>query len=81
MGIYLLFVFIISFCCIPLSLSYDENRASTVSFCIITFISCIAMIKFGRTPKAIDVYQGKTTLEITYRDNVPIDSVVVFKNK
>jgi membrane-bound ClpP family serine protease len=32
-------------------------------------------------PTAIDVYQGKTTLEITYKDGVPVDSVVVFKNK
>ena len=30
-------------------------------------------------PKAIDVYRGKTTLEITYKDEVPIDSVVVWK--
>lgn len=30
---------------------------------------------------ATDVYQGKTTLDITYRDGVPIDSVVVFKYK
>ena len=81
MGIYLLLVFIISFCCIPLSFRYDDNRASTISFCIIAFISCIAMIKVVYTPEAIDVYQGKTTLEITYKDNVPIDSVVVFKNK
>lgn len=27
----------------------------------------------------IDVYRGKTTLEITYRDNIAIDSVVVWK--
>lgn len=33
------------------------------------------------TPTATDVYQGKTTLEITYKDGVPIDSVVVFKNR
>ena len=32
-------------------------------------------------PSAMDVYQGKTTLEITYKDGVPVDSVVVFKNK
>ena len=32
-------------------------------------------------PQAIDVYQGKTTLEITYKNGVPIDSVVVFKDK
>lgn len=27
----------------------------------------------------IDVYRGKTTLEITYRDSIAIDSVVVWK--
>ena len=32
-------------------------------------------------PTAIDVYKGKTTLEITYRDSIPVDSVVVFKDK
>lgn len=30
-------------------------------------------------PSAIDVYRGKTTLEITYRDGIPVDTVVVFK--
>ena len=33
------------------------------------------------TPSAIDVYRGKTTLEITYRDSVAIDSTVVYKVK
>ena len=32
------------------------------------------------TPTAMDVYQGKTTLEITYKDSIPTDSVVVFKD-
>ena len=32
-------------------------------------------------PSAIDVYQGNTTLEITYRDGVAIDSIVVFKEE
>jgi hypothetical protein len=30
-------------------------------------------------PQAIDVYQGKTTLEYTIKDGEIIDSVVVFK--
>jgi len=30
-------------------------------------------------PTAMDVYQGKTTLEITYKDSVAVDSTVVFK--
>jgi hypothetical protein len=32
-------------------------------------------------PKAIDVYQGNTTLEITYKDSVAVDSVVVFTDE
>lgn len=31
------------------------------------------------SPTALDVYRGKTTLEITYRDSVAIDSTVVYK--
>lgn len=30
-------------------------------------------------PKAMDVYQGKTTLEYTIRDGAKVDSVVVWK--
>lgn len=40
---------------------------------------CVCGIISISTPKAIDVYRGRTTLEITYKDSVPIDSVVVFK--
>ena len=32
-------------------------------------------------PSAIDVYQGKTTIEYTIRDGVKVDSIVVFKEK
>ena len=32
-------------------------------------------------PNALDVYRGKTILEITYRDSVAVDSVVVYKIK
>lgn len=35
--------------------------------------------KLNHEPTAMDVYQGKTTLEITYKDSIAIDSVVVFK--
>lgn len=30
-------------------------------------------------PSAIDVYRGNTTLEITYKDSIPVDTIVVFK--
>lgn len=48
---------------------------STIIFLVIIIIVCLE----NKEPKAIDVYQGKTTLEITYKDSVPVDSVVVFK--
>ena len=41
----------------------------------------IMMYQESCKPTAMDVYKGKTTLEITYKDGVPVDSVVVFKNK
>ena len=34
-----------------------------------------------KAPTALDVYQGKTTLQVTYRDSVAVDSIVVFKDK
>lgn len=32
-------------------------------------------------PTAIDVYQDKTTLKVTYIEGVPVDSTVIFKIK
>ena len=32
-------------------------------------------------PSAIDVYNGKTRLQITYQDTIPIDTVVVWKDE
>ena len=51
-----------------------------------TFLACLGAMLFmancyKSNPSAMDVYQGKTTLEITYKDGVAIDSVVVFKNE
>lgn len=28
-----------------------------------------------------DAYRGKTTFEITYKNDVPVDSIILFKNK
>ena len=44
-------------------------------------IGIISTIIEGSKPTPMDVYQGKTTLEITYRDSIPVDSVVVFKEE
>ena len=51
-----------------------------------TLLACVGTVlitenHYETNPSAMDVYQDKTTLEITYKDNVPVDSVVVFKYK
>ena len=48
---------------------------------LILIIGVLVEINKPNQPTAMDVYRGKTTLEITYRDSIPIDSVVVFKDE
>lgn len=56
--------------------------AVLVTSAAVAFIGwCGYIVGISGKPTAMDVYQGKTTLEITYKDGVPVDSVVVFKNK
>lgn len=60
----------------------DENSgifSGTLLVCIGTVL--ITTSCYETNPSAMDVYQGKTTLEITYKNGIPVDSVVVFKDK
>lgn len=43
---------------------------------IIAYVFCLIDVS---KPEALDVYRGKTTLEITSVNGVPQDTVVVFK--
>lgn len=43
---------------------------------IIGGAGCIYDCKY---PSAIDVYRGKTTLQVTYKNNIPTDTIVVYK--
>ena len=60
--------------------TYDNTPIFFITM-ILNMIIAICLIINLRKPKAIDVYQKETTLEITYKDSIPIDSVVVWKNK
>ena len=51
-----------------------------ISYVILLTIFILCLIYWTK-PTAIDVYRGKTTLEITYKDGTPIDSTVVWKDK
>lgn len=61
------------------------NDYSGCAFFCIALLFCIIGINIAnkvrdRHPQAIDVYQGKTTLEYTIRDGEIVDSIVVFKD-
>lgn len=56
--------------------------ASIIIFLIVeVLIICdkAGVLNKRSTPKAIDVYRGKTELEVTSVNGVPIDTVVVWK--
>lgn len=48
-------------------------------FCVLE-VCIVSDIITKPEPKAMDVYQGKTTIEYKVVDNVKVDSVVIFKN-
>ena len=65
-------------------LCIKSNNYKTNSMIILGSVSSMLLIIGGcihicKYPSAIDVYRGKTTLQITYKNNVPIDTTVVYK--
>ena len=72
---------IITIAVIGLSATNEDTYGLTV-LCILAIaigVSCISEGLRTTTPRAIDVYRGKTTLKITYKDSIPVDTIVVFK--
>lgn len=71
--------------CVVLAIVIDDKVGSSILsflagiFMILGIAGFINIKEKNNTPTALDVYQGETTLEITYRDSIPVDSVVVFK--
>lgn len=65
--------------------SKDGDNRAISCFCAVMFSIIFTGVfidyKHKDNPTALDVYQGKTTLEITYRDSIPVDTIVVFKEE
>ena len=62
----------------------NEELATKLLICASVLYPVLVLFlltSYTTKPRAIDVYEGKTTLEITYKDKVPIDSTVVWKSK
>lgn len=60
----------------------DEKERMFMSFVcnfLVVILLIILSIGYYNSIPAIEVYRGNTTLEVTYKDGMPIDSVVVYK--
>jgi hypothetical protein len=61
-----------------------EDFGYLLLLCVALFLGmCICYISFtppSGVPTALDVYRGKTTLKVIFRDSAAIDSIVVFKD-
>ena len=58
---------------------YVDTRPGWFTFAFLLSVLLVLILVQLKKPTAMDVYQDKTTLEITYKDGVPVDSVVVWK--
>jgi hypothetical protein len=55
-----------------------ESAFILIATSFLLFISIDAYVQQDY-PSAKSVYEGKTTLQITYEDSIPVDTVVVYK--
>lgn len=56
------------------------NTALAITLLISTIVGLVLiLVRIYGTPSALDVYQGKTELRITYDGKVPVDSVIIYK--
>lgn len=63
---------------------YPDAVGSFLAICLgVLFVFALCGVFNDKNPKprAIDVYRGKTTLQITYQDSIPLDTVVVWKDE
>ena len=73
------FIIVFAFVCCAISM-INEKLYPTLGFGVIWVLLLIYLVILSKIPTPMDIYQGNTTLEITYKDGVPVDSNVVFKD-
>ena len=87
-GIICLILAVLAFSMIILGVSLanrnkkDDDIAigTSIGLSLSAFVVFLVAVTTEPIP-AIEVYRGNTELQITYQDSIPIDSVVVYKNK
>lgn len=78
-GITLVIFSLVAFIFSGFIMAEDDTWGYVASLLSFILFAMGALTIHIRKPTAIDVYRGKTTLEVTYKDNVPVDSTVVYK--
>ncbi len=58
--------------------SYHSCLSILIGFVALIGLGCM-LGAYKNTPTALDVYQGKTELRITYDGKVPVDTIVIYK--
>lgn len=85
-GVFLLIGIVVTMSAIVVTIgksNFSDNNdiilfiACTVSF----FLFLMTGLLYSKEIPAIEVYRGNTTLEITYKDSIPVDTTVVYKTK
>lgn len=75
-------IFFIEFIISLMNLYGDRfNGFSVVLYGVLFVISLTTALVCIKIPKAIDVYRDKTSLKITSINNIPTDTIVVWKIK
>ena len=86
MGFFIVMILAFSLFIFGLEQNDDKNYVvGTIALILSVALFLFAIVykpqNNSNSPKAIDVYRGKTELEITYRDTIAIDSTVVWKKE
>jgi hypothetical protein len=69
---------------VAIALDANDNSSTFLGLLegiVFAYLLYITVNEVDQPIQPIDVYRGKTTLEITYRDSVAVDSVVVWKEE
>lgn len=76
-------IFIIGIIILVIAFFVKKNETTFTLAILGSWLASGALMynEIQKKPSAMDVYQGRTTLEITYKDGIAVDSIVVFKNK
>lgn len=78
LGFYIVGIMLVVFNLTAISCERTGVVVPFMSFIVGVGLIIYALI-IAHEPTAMDVYRDNTTLEITYRNGIPVDSTVVFK--